>query len=140
MNNTKEFAVSRDIEVTISKEDDVTFSTKSSMRTKEFYSFYEINLIKKFADLVIENNDIIKNRGGDNNCINDINVINKVVIINGSKINILCNYGSDTIFFKQLLENLKNIQHDDEEEDSEEYEYITHPKTKQFIINVQTLS
>lgn len=128
MDNKKEFVVSKDMEITISDEDSIIVTSKNPVQIKGLYNSHEIGYIIDFADLVIQNNNIVKNK--------ENGYINNIIIISNNKINILCENGSDMIFFKRLIENVKNIEYNRIYEDEEiKYEY-----KKSFSIKIQTLN
>ena len=126
MDNTKEFVVSKDIEVTISDEDSIIVTSKNPVQIKGLYDSHQIGRILDFADLVIQNNNIVKNK--------DNGHINNIIITSNNKINILCENASDMIFFKRLIENIKNIEYNRDYKDEE----IVYEYKKSFLIKIQT--
>lgn len=128
MDNTKEFVVSKDIEVTISDEDSIIVTSKNPVQIKGLYDSHQIGYIIDFADLVIKNKNIVKNKENGH--------INNIIIISNNKINILCENASDMIFFKRLIENIKNIEYNRAYED----EKIVYEYKKSFSIKIQTLN
>ncbi|NCI19700.1 hypothetical protein EJM73_08690 [Clostridium botulinum] len=128
MGNTKEFAVSKDVEITISDEDNIVVTSRNPVEIKELYNSYQIDYIIDFADLVIQNNSIVKNK--------ENNHINNIIIISDNKINILCKKGSDMIFFKRLIENIKDIEYSRAFGDEE----VIYENKKLLSIKIQTLN